>query len=185
MEESGLTPMVRAAVKALAFGIGLGLAVCVGLLAVHTYTSRPKPWSKTAVTGEYVGFYIDSKNQLAFLYTLKNNTTQDYTVSGKLAGRSPEGAYVYAGDEFQSSYKGMLIPAGAKVQVAVKTNGYEAKQKCKSDDDACYKGVREGFEALVPNLKGFVVVDDSQRYEIGLPDWRAKYAKGDQEKASK
>jgi hypothetical protein len=59
--------------------------------------------------------------------------------------------------------------------------------KRKQDDqkkDECYKDVRKDFDSKVPTMKGFAIIDDINRYEIELPDWRHKNPDGRNERNS-
>jgi len=174
----------RGLLKVFSFGLGVGLVLCLFIIAIIHYENRPKPWSKTAITAEYTGFNLDRNRHLMFFYSVKNNTEKEYTVTGKFAAIK-NGQYVYVSDShgndppLTADYSGNLIPPGRKIQVVVTANMFSAARSCEDEMDNqkkedCYKEVRKDFDSKVPNMKGFAIIDDIDRYEIEFPDWRRK-----------
>jgi hypothetical protein len=71
--------------KAFGFGAGftLVLIAVVGFLFWYSTKPRPpQPWNSHAVTAAYEFVSTDKeKNQLVFVYTIQNNTNEDYRLS--------------------------------------------------------------------------------------------------------
>jgi hypothetical protein len=175
--------------KPLFIGIGWGLGTAIGVVLLVGgflwYQSRPKPpkppkpWNAAAIKAEYdrVGV-VGEKNEMVFYYTLENTTDFDYRVeeghsilmSAKL--RKHNNLVAFTGHE-GIDYP-IVVPAKKRMQFPIHLVGYSysVSPKDNADDDE-RKKYREAFEKYVneklPNLDGFDLLDETNRYEIIFP----------------
>jgi hypothetical protein len=167
--------------KSLIVGIGIGLVV----VAYITYTSRPVPINKEAVTATFDYVYTDDAGHLQFEYILKNNTNQDYEVY------SQDSLKTYANLARQGSLQPsngyvtfdtpLFIPSHNSVELTVSfakgSYTYDSPYKLladapgadKKDVEAYRRDVASYVTSHLRNLGGFTIIDPDKRYEIDFP----------------
>jgi hypothetical protein len=168
------------AVRSAAFGgtFAIVVVILLGILSWHKALPKPpRPWNTSAVVAKYDYTNIDPNNKTAFFwYTLENKTDIDYRldvnsdvpVLVKHKGR--QGLVPYDGINFD---RPLFIPSKHRVVLAVHfryplfsefkagVNNKEGK-----DDD---KIIHEFLNREMPNMDGFTLFDEENRYEIDLP----------------
>ncbi len=164
-----------------AFGFGAGFAGALAVIAVFLawYSSRPtppRPWNTRAITAtyEFVTTTKD-KDQLAFVYTIQNNTKEDYRLSEvssvdlfhKL--ESEQSIYRMAEDR-PSIHFPVFVPAGGRTTVSINSHlSYSAPRPASDDLNELKKTLREYVKEKHQNLGGFVLFDQINRYQIDFP----------------
>jgi hypothetical protein len=173
----------RVLLRAAGFGAGLALTAVV-VIGVFVWWSKrpekPKPWNKEAITASFDS--IDSEgdtNTLVFVYTLQNNTDIDYQAlddnSIHLAGtlqRSKALSFDKSG--FLTTDYPIFIPAKSRVRFKVHVKyPYSIREDVDAPGD-----VRHDWETTVckfvgdqfSNLDGFVMLDESSRFQVIMPN---------------
>jgi hypothetical protein len=154
---------------------GLGFAVTLGLILGGTllYQARPqtpKAWNTSALTATFDGVGVEgADHRLAFYYVVENNTGLDYqlpdhfdvSVMSKLKG----GSLSFDNGAFKADDE-MFLPAKMGVRFAIHT-----KWRCPDPvADPSANGALTGYVAkIAPDLDGFVLFDQRNRYQIDLP----------------
>lgn len=176
--------------KPLFIGIGWGLGTAAGLAAVlgvaFWYQSRPnppRPWNTSSIKAQYD--YVDTegdKNTVVFYYVLENTTDFDYriedgqnvTMSAKL--RREDELSPFSG--WQKIDYPLFVPAKKRVRFPIHIE-YPCPVKASDASDADeHLKHREAVEKYVanefPNLNGFDLLDQTNRYEIVFPaGWKS------------
>lgn len=164
-------------------GVTCGVALAAVLVAglVVWYTSRPKPpapWDTKAVTAKFGQIDTEGEqNTFVFAYVLQNNTQTDYTLDDSsphhlLAHLLKENSLSLSGDLLRPELP-VFLPAGHRSWFRIHLNypSSEASRPSATQDER--RAYREKLKAQVhsklSNLDGFVLFDESRRYEISLP----------------
>jgi hypothetical protein len=166
-------------IRAAAFGAGLGLVLvlAVSFLAWWTGRQRPtKPWNNHAITAKFsgVGVTSDEDRYLEFSYVLQNTTDRDFRINEYstviLDARS--GSEVLAGltriKDALVLREPIFVPASKSVRVYLVLH-LKFPRSVPSDASAEQKEIAAYLRSKVPGLAGFVIFDDTNRYEIDLP----------------
>jgi hypothetical protein len=167
-----------------AAGLGAGFALMLSAIAALSiwYWNRPKPpkpWNKNAITAEYDSVRPDGKDDhLKFWYTLQNNTNEDYRLQNK-AGVSITGALIktHSFSQFSDDYEWtdfpIFVPAHSRVRIGIEipyTYNLSEKENANHEERRAYSAqVAKYVTDKLSNLGGFVLFDDSHRYEIDFP----------------
>ena len=179
--------------RALLIGVGWGLGTAVGLGMIVGgflwYESRPKPpvppkpWNASAIKAEYDLVSTDTdkdrENVIVFYYILENTTDFDYrvedgrriTMTGKLEDERSLSAFLKSQGVIDYP---IFVPAKKRVRFRVHLIGYTYPVKQKDNPTTQErKQYRETLAKYVadefPNLDGFDLLDEGNRYEIILP----------------
>jgi hypothetical protein len=173
----------RLIIISVSFGIGFAVTVALIIAGFMWYQSRPKlpkPWNPNAMIATYD--YIDVEgqdNNFVFYYTLENRTDIDYKISessdvivmGKLEKQKS-----LTGDSKGEDLKPdhpILIPAKERIRFGIHL-GYPYKKKMKEgstkEEKKQYREeLRKYVSEELPNLDGFVLFDERNRYQIDFP----------------
>jgi hypothetical protein len=174
--------------KAAGFGAGFALFVCLILGFWSWYSKRPKPpkpWDTQKITAEYdvaTTETTQNKNEtFAIAYTLQNNTDYDYEIRDKesviLAGllKRQKSASTNWDENWLHYDTPVFLPAHGRVRFSIHL-GYpyeDAPKEPTEDDKAIYEyhtGIAKYLKNKLSNLDGFVLYDQTNRYEIVLPN---------------
>ena len=181
-----MSTLKRWIIMGASFGAGLAVTLALIIGGYLWYASKPKPpkpWDTKAITATYD--FIDTEgdnNTIVFYYTLQNNTDYDYritdasnfTLMGKLEKqKSLSGA---KGDRFLKFDFPLLLPAKQRLRFAIHLDyPYDKKSKAEATKDEREKYRKELSAFLkekTPNLDGFAIFDELNRYQIDFPrEW--------------
>jgi hypothetical protein len=182
--------------KAAGFGAGFALFVCLILWLWSWYSSRPKPpkpWDTRKITAEYdVASTEKAENKdktFAIYYTLQNNTDYDYEIKDKdsailAAQLKREKSVSMNWDQKWLHYETpVFVPAHGRVRFCVHL-AYpyvNSPPEPTKDAKAIYEydtGIAKYLKNEMGNLNGFVLYDQTNRYEVLLPNgWDARAEK--------
>jgi hypothetical protein len=168
------------AIRSAAFGGTFAIVVVILLNLLSWHQSRPKPpppWNTNAVVAKYNYTDIDPNNKTAlFWYTLENITDFDYrldansNVTVMVKYKSRQNLVSYDGVNFD---RPLFIPSKHRVVLAIHFNNplfsefkVSIDKKEKTEDD---KIIHEFLSKEMPNMAGFTLFDENNRYEIDLP----------------
>lgn len=178
-----MSTLKRWAITGASFGAGLAVTLSLIAGVYSLYASKPnppKPWNTRAITATYD--YIDTEgdnNTFVFYYTLQNNTDYDYRIA------DATNVTLLAKLERQKSLSGskndqylkfdfpLLVPAKQRLRLAIHLDypsGKQSKAEATKDEREKYKNeLSVLLNVTVPNLDGFAIFDESNRYQIDLP----------------
>jgi len=179
----------RVAIVCFFSGFGIATAAAVILGSVILYKSRPippKPWNASAlVATESPYFRVDENGKkLVLRYVVRNNLNADYSQDEE-AAKKLRALFKLAKQEALTpplEHKGMdledtpiFIPAKEKgtLVLSIEIANLPTKQKNETDDDFNER-LRTYLEKTFPNVSGFVLYDEVNRYQINLPKWPDK-----------
>jgi len=163
------------------FGAGAVLMVALLLGGITWYSSRPKPWNKTAIKATYDAVNLeDDDRHLEFYYVLENATESDYTLqessTAPITGRLKKEKSLTPpmGMEIQITYP-VFIPAKQRARYRISLPSYKYPGGWLKDNPT--EEERDGYEKEISayvgqklgNLDGFVLFDETNRYEIDFP----------------
>lgn len=175
--------------RSLLVGVGWGIGTAVGLAVIVGgfvwYESRPKPpvppkpWNISAIKAEYDRIDTEGeKRSLVFYYTLENTTDFDFwvddnhgiTMSAILARENNLARF---GAENKIDFP-IFVPAKKRVRFPVHLVRYSCpvveKENASQEGRKKYREAVEKYVAeTLPNLNGFDLLDESNRYEIVFP----------------
>ena len=179
-----MTAWKKFVVGTVCVGAGLGLVLAAAFGGYLWYQSRPtppKPWNKMAIKANFDDVDTEGEqNTLVFNYTLENTTPFDYRVlesSGlSIAARlkRENSLSMSAEREVLRIDYPIFIPPGQRLRFAVHlAYSYPGKSPPSDASRDARKEHREALKTYVNkemrNLDGFVVFDESHRYQIELP----------------
>jgi hypothetical protein len=173
----------RIVVTAVAAGAGIALSLSLVGGVFAWYKSRPKrptPWNNSAITAVFD--YVDYEGEdetLLFHYVLENTTNSDYqlldgselTVMAKLRR---ENSLSFDKTTLRVDLP-ILIPARQRLLVDLHlAYRYTGPVKFTSEStpelkNANRMALAEFVKNKLTNLTGFVILDESHRYQINLP----------------
>jgi hypothetical protein len=169
--------------KLVAIGVGIGagivLMLCITALLWRGWTHRERALNHGAITAEYAGLDTDEpSHNVAFLYTLSNNTGRDYRITGpqnvQFAGRlKSDNSLLFQLNGADRLQYPIYIPARGRVRVSIHSAvGYTSGGPT-VDSDQAWKEFNAQLAKFVikemPNLAGFSILDLENRYQIDLP----------------
>jgi hypothetical protein len=194
----------RIILRAAGFGAGAALtaAMCLGLFVWHkSRPAKPKPWNRGAITAEFyrVSTSSEGDSKLNFEYVLENKTDRDYELQSyatpKIAGKLQDtGSFVGFDNQNELLLKlPIFVPAHQKTRISLTLPSYGFSSpnhlsNTSSDDERrkYYAAVAAHVTQNMSNLDGFVVFDESQRYQIELPNgWKNKSREDEQKSKEK
>jgi hypothetical protein len=168
-------------IKSLGFGAGVTLTIAAIVGGWFWYTSLPKRWNAKALTATLEKVDVEGDNhELLFVYTVQNNTDWDYKINDgntiHVTNKLVQNDTYFPFDKYNRySYVHVpiFIPARKRVDVPLHMRmTYPAAQDANATVEqrkAFQKAVREYLASETPNLDGFVLFDDSARFEIDFP----------------
>jgi hypothetical protein len=167
--------------KAAGFGTAFALTLCMAAGGVHWYTTRPRPWNKTALKSTFSGLTYQAKQDafvLTFEYALENTTNRDYTmppdtaVFERMVYDSGYGHTVNAeivGDTF--------IPAKHQILIKIQCT-YDYADMGTTFQETVDDKKSEAFASKRLNrIDSFELFDKENKYEVDLPNSWANWDK--------
>ena len=167
--------------RLLVFGAGAGtgfavtLAVIVGaLLWRESRPKPPKPWDTKAITASFGSIGTEGeKNTLVFHYKLENSTDFDYRSfdgAGVLmaARLEREQSLKLSGGAISVDYP-VFVPAHQRVLLALHLPDYSYTEPLPPPGAERRAKLAAYVAKEVPNLDGFVLFDEANRYQINFP----------------
>jgi len=167
----------------ISLSAGAGFALMLSLVAggIVWYTSRPKPlkpWDTNAIIAkETPGFSVsDDGSKIEFQYTLENTTSSDYRINSdsaiKVLLRTKTGTLSPDLSKWASAKYPLFIPAKQKAffDLCISLGGIPQRNAHESDAEF-HERLRSYLENYLVRTDGFVIFEDSNRYQIDLPKW--------------
>lgn len=157
----------------------LGIAALI-LGTTIWYVTRPKPWDTASIVAAHPpGFNAsDDGKSVSFHWQLENRTSADYSITTgdhiKFTFRLHNGTLL---PPFPASDQVLLlplfIPAKQKAELFFKLSEANLPVHSTAETDKAYhERLRAYLNEHYRNVGGFVLFDDSHRYQIDLPRWR-------------
>jgi hypothetical protein len=171
-----------------AAGFGGGFAVVAALiLGIIVWCSsrpvKPKPWDTKSITAVFGNLSTEGTNHtVIYNYTLINNTDSDYSLQDDSTShigfkRMQTNALDFSDKDFIKPDFPIYIPAKSRVSIALHMPlPYESDVDLNSPTAVqhdYYTKLSHFVSDTISNVDGFVLMDDSSRYEIIFPNgWR-------------
>jgi hypothetical protein len=192
----------RIFLKAAGFGAGVVAATAIVGALFFWYTTRPvklKSWNRGAITADYYRVSTSERpdSKLEFEYVLENKTDMDYELQKFSAPR------VAARLEDTNSLTGfadeneivlrlpVFVPAHQKTRITITTPsyGFSALTQLTSSSTLderhkYYAEVAAYVTKRLSNLNGFVLFDESNRYQVDLPSGWKKETEANERKVA-
>jgi len=192
----------RILLQAAGFGAGAGLTVAIFLGLFVWYKSRPvkpKPWDHGAIIAQFYRVSTEGDSKLEFEYVLQNKTDKDYelqTFSAPKVAAKLEDTKSLAGFANQDQFSIKLpifVPAHENTRISITLPSYGFSSQIRltnssSDEERkkYYAAVEAHVARKMSNLDGFVLFDESNRYEIELPNgWRKEFEENERKSKEK
>jgi hypothetical protein len=164
-------------VAACAFAVAL-LSAC--FLRQKAAGTRPPSWNEAAITAKYDEIRTAGEdNHIAFEYSLRNNTDRDYILENNVAvclavrlGNARDLSPCH--DNVEDAIQFPIVVRARQTALLVveipKTYPVPLTRVSSSEAWKDYHRALEAFATSeMPNLRGFVLFDGENHYEIGLP----------------
>jgi hypothetical protein len=185
-------------------GFAIVACLVAGILNWHlTQPKPPTPWNTVAIKAEFCRLTASSDgSNLQIEYVLENTTDEDYRCVDSQSRQSllKIAAMLQDKSDLTFNFEGLqlncpiVIPPKQKASIIVTlpSNGYpnfsrELNKDASSDEVGIYMfrqavlaligpiPVSEWINQKMPNLNGFVLFDETRRYQIILPPgWKKK-----------
>lgn len=176
--------------KAIGYGAGITLALVLVAVTGYYYLQRrtpPRPWNAGAIKASFYSVQTTGESkQLQFEYVLENTTDSDYSVE---AYSTPRIAAMLEDTNILTGFAGnditlklpIYIPAHKRTRIDITLPAYGVPTIVEPGESASEEE-RQKYHVEVAayvtkrlgNLNGFVIFDESQRYEIDLPNgWKS------------
>jgi hypothetical protein len=163
------------------FSLAVTLAIIIGIVAWFNHRpTPPKPWDKLAITATYDSLNTEGQeNYVVFHYTLQNNTAYDYKFAdltnillmAKL--KRQKSLSGQKNDEWLYPDFPIMIPAKQRIRFTLHTKFPYDKSLKKNATRAEREQYSKKIEAYAnkewSNLDGFVLFDETARYQIEFP----------------
>ncbi len=181
----------RILLGAAGFGAGAVVAIAIVVALFFWYKSRPvkpKPWNRSAITAEYyrVSATDQPDSKLEFQYVLENKTDKDYELqkysAPKIAARLEDtNSLTGFADENQIVLElPVFVPAHQKTRITITMPSYgfsaltHPTSSSTAEERRKYRAeVAAHVTKQLSNLNGFVLFDESKRYQVDLPNgWK-------------
>jgi hypothetical protein len=184
--DNPIAPWKRLAIWSLFGGGGFAVVLVAVVGIIVWYSSRPTPpqrWNKDAlVANEPPGFAASNDGKrVIFTYSVDNTTDTDYQLDSsygiKVLIRDKEGSFSQPlSDEVLRIP--VFIPTRQKGGLTLSLALSEIPVAGTAETDTEYhERLRAYCEKRLANVTGFVVFDDTKRYQINLPKWRSESRK--------
>lgn len=152
------------------------------------YSSRPAPpqrWNKNALVATEPPGFDASKDgkRIVFTYSVENTTNTDYSVDSiygiKVLIRDKGDSLSQPLSEDTSPLRlPIFIPAKQRGRLTVSLTLSGIPVQATTDTDAEYhEQLRIYCEKHLASIAGFVLFDDTNRYQVNLPRWRSEPTK--------
>lgn len=141
--------------------------VAVTLVWYVTRPAKPRPWNDGAITATFTGMSVLTDRPVAtFRYGVQNHTERDYRLPGHDSIRIvlPTGDGLLR-DEAVRWVAMSSVPVGQKISVEIQVD-IDISQLSDGGDA---KGSVDKVRRWLKGMEGFVVLDETSRYEIQLP----------------
>jgi len=173
--------------RAAGFGGGfalVGAIILCGLLLWSSRPTKPKPWNKTAITASFNNLRTEGpQHTIVYEYTLQNNTDADYRLDDDANAhlgfkRMQTDSMDFSDKTFVKAAYPIYIPAKSRVNLELHMPlPYSSDVDYDAPDDVqhdYYTKLSHFVAQTISNVNGFVLMDDTARYEIDLPNgWTA------------
>lgn len=129
--------------------------------------AKPRPWNGGAITATFTGMSVLADRPVAiFRYRFQNHTEQDY----RLPGHDSIRIVLLTGDGLlrDKAVRWVAmpsVPVGQKISVEIQVD-IDSSQLADGGDA---KGSVDKVQRWLRGMEGFIVLDESSRYEIQLP----------------
>jgi hypothetical protein len=175
----------RIAIISFFSGFGVALAAALILGGFIWYTSRPTPpksWNTSALvaSGPPKCDAIEDGKRLELRYSVKNSTAIDYSLDAEAANKLRVMAKYVDGHLSQPVENAnqvdapVFIPAGQlgalTLAVRLSLSDLPTRGKAESEDDYRERLLAH-LESTRPDIAGFALYDETNRYQIDLPKW--------------
>jgi hypothetical protein len=167
--------------KIAAASAGITLAVCLFAATGLWYVNRPKPskpWNEKAlVINGPPGFGTSEKEFPFYLsYSVKNTTDKDYSVESaeqiRMMAELNDGSLSNPLETRTALLRTpVFIPANQLGTITIRLKIKIPEQKQNETDDDYHERIRKFVNETLPNLRGFALFDNTNRYRINLPEW--------------
>ncbi len=134
----------------------------------------PKPWNTRAITSAFTGLKVRELDAthaaVDFVYDLENRTDRDYQLTpgpGAVVMRRLQADGSLSSDTDARLVSAAFVPTNDRTRITMEMTesfGWPAKQ-----DEAADQKLRDLVTREAAGLQGFVIFDQSSRYEIELP----------------
>lgn len=171
-------------IKGAAWGASSALMLAAAAGGLLWYSSRPeppKPWNKTAIKAAFRGISADEDvSTIDVDYTLENTTDRDYSIyslgEAKMAMLLDDSS-LSEFNKYASFDVPLFVPAKHKIWLTLhlKQSSHQTLQRgaTEKDRESYRKAVAEFMTNDMAKLNGFVLLDESMRYEIDFrPGWK-------------
>lgn len=180
LEARKLPGWKRLFIKAAGFGTGFGLLVVFGMVGLwyeDTHPQPPKAWDKTSIQATLWNVSVEDDNEIAVRFDIRNTTKSDYKLE---PGRATISAEVNDSNtlapvgKFLASQQEAFIPAGRGTVVSLNTEvRYKGPEISSLPHEEKERKILDYLAKQYPELKGFVIFDNINRYEIDCAtDWK-------------
>lgn len=163
-------------------GFALSIAIIVGCFAWYSsHHNPPETWNSSAIKASFDAVKVEGDdNHFEFYYLLDNTTNADYTLDESstptLVGKLKEQNSLTqpVGKELPLNYP-IFIPSKQRGRYHIslltyKYPGGKPKDGLGSEERSTYeKGLSKYVSEMFQNLDGFVLFDESHRYQINFP----------------
>jgi hypothetical protein len=158
--------------RAAGFGGGFAVAAVIILGGVVWWSSRPakpKPWDTKAITANFITAksYGGTDPYFDFEYGMKNNTDSDYRLPEKITVMSKSGTDTLSEVVATWTPVNVFIPAHQTVDYKL-TVSYKSLFDNRTPDPDMKKEL-DFLNQQMAGAKGYVMFDETNRYEIDLP----------------
>lgn len=174
----------RLAIISFFGGLGITVTLAAILGVVVSYSSRlkpPQPWNTNAIVADGPPGFSSSTDgkKMSLSYSLRNTTDTDYHIDSdstfKLVMKTKDGTFTPPIPADNGSVElPVFIPTKQKAyfQLSLVMSGVP-QQTVGESDDAFHERLRSYLEKY-PNIDGFAVFEETNRYQINLPRWNSE-----------
>lgn len=132
-----------------------------------------KPWNKTSIVSTFTGLKVreldDAHAAVDYVFDLENRTDTDFQItpgpSAVVMRRLSDGSL--SSDANAHLLAAAFVPVGNRTRITIEMS--DAFSWPVKDDSAADQSYRDFVSRETSGLKGFVIFDQTSRYEIALP----------------
>jgi|SRR5882724_547992 len=192
----------RILLKAAGFGAGAVFATAIVIALLFWYTTRPvkpKLWNRDAIAAEYYRILTTDQpdSKLQFEYVLENKTDKDYELqkysAPKIAAKLEDtNSLTGFADENEIVLKlPVFVPAHQKTRITISMPSYGFSpsthltgSSTPEESHRHHAEVAAHVTKQMSNLNGFVLFDESNRYQVELPNGWKKETEANERKVA-